>query len=319
MTAIPLGQGGEFDRIRAIAAALGDAAGPLGDDTAPVPAGDGTLVVSTDTSVEDVHFRRAWLSLTEIGWRATSAALSDLAAAAAMPSAVTAAIIVPLGIEERELVELMRGVGNAARAVGASVIGGDLTRGPSLALTLTVLGHAERPMSRAGAKLGHELWVTGTLGGARAALDAWLAGETPGDEARRAFAHPQPRIETARWLAHHGATAMMDLSDGLGGDAEHLAAASGVGLRIELERLPLHFDVPAGAKRAGEDPAVYAASGGEDYELLVTLPKGFAGAKQCLEETGVPITRIGSLRRDSGVVATLMGAVVPLAGYRHPL
>lgn len=319
MTTIAMGGSGEFDRIRAIAAALGHDAGVLGDDTAAIPPGQGTLVVSTDASVEDVHFRRAWLTSSEIGWRAASSALSDLAAAAALPAGLTVALTAPVDCPEDELVALMRGVGDAARAVGCQVLGGDLSTGAALSLAITVFGYADPPMSRCGAKAGDGVWVSGDLGGARAALVTWRQGRVPEPRAREAFAHPLPRIDVGQWLREHGATAMMDISDGLGGDAEHLAAASGVGLRLELERIPLHPDVPAAARQTAEDPAFFAAMGGEDYELLVTLPRGFTGAAACLEATGVPLTRVGSVRRDPGVVFTLMGVLTPVPGFEHRL
>lgn len=319
MTWISMGGSGEFDRIRAIANALGDNAGPIGDDTAAIPAGKGTLVVSTDVSVESVHFRRAWLTYTEIGWRAAASALSDLAAAAAVPAGLTAAITVPATLDEQELVQLMLGVGDAAAFASCKVLGGDLSSGEALAITITVFGHAERPLSRRGASAGDGVWVTGTLGGARAALSAWLDAREPEEGARAVFAHPLPRLSVARWLAAEGATAMMDISDGLGGDAEHLAAASEVGLRLELERIPLHAAVTNAAGLVDEDPAFFAAIGGEDYELLVTLPRDFTGAEECLAATGISLTRIGSVRRDLGVVATLMGAMVKVTGFQHRL
>ncbi|MES1259166.1 MAG: AIR synthase related protein, partial [Gemmatimonadota bacterium] len=114
MTAIPLGAGGEFDRVRAIAAALCPAAGRIGDDTAIIADGEGTLVVSVDASVENVHFRRAWLSCEEIGWRAAASALSDLAAAAASPVGVVTAVVVPHGAAPDDLIDVMRGIGAAA-------------------------------------------------------------------------------------------------------------------------------------------------------------------------------------------------------------
>ena len=317
ITTIALGGGDEFDRIRAIASALGAAAAGIGDDTAAVPSGEGTPVVSIDASVEDVHFRREWLSFEEIGWRATASALSDLAAAAATPAAIVAAIVVPPNAGETALVELMRGVGSAAASVGARVIGGDLSSGGQWAVVITVLGHAPTPMSRAGARPGDGIWVTGTLGGARAALQAWTSGIEPDADARQAFAHPTPRIGAAQWLAAHGATAMMDLSDGLGGDAEHLAAASSVQVQIDLERLPLHPSVHAAAQRAAEAPALFAATGGEDYELLLTLPSAFDGAAECRRVTGVPLTRIGTVSSGAGVQATLGGVVQQLHGFRH--
>jgi len=317
MTQVPLGTGGEFDRVRAIAAALDGVLGPIGDDTAVIPDGDGTLVVSIDASVEDVHFRRGWLTLEEVGWRATAGALSDLAAAAANPVGLVAAIVVPRKAGQDELVELMRGVGAATGHVGARILGGDLTSGKQWAVVITVFGRAARRMSRVGAAVGDGIWVTGTIGGARAALQAWTASIEPDADARRAFAHPLPRIAAATWLAEHGATAMMDLSDGLGGDAEHLAAASGVQLQVELECLPLHGSVAAAAHRIGEAPELFAARAGEDYELLVTMPGGFTDAAGFASANGIALTRIGAVAGGRGVRATRDGNVHAVQGFRH--
>jgi thiamine-monophosphate kinase len=317
MTHVPLGSGGEFDRVRAIAVALGDVLGPIGEDTAPIPDGAGTLVVSVDASVEDVHFRRGWLTHEEVGWRATASALSDLAAAAATPVGVVAAVIVPRKSDQEALVDVMRGVGAAVGSVGARVLGGDLTSGAHWAVVVTVFGRVARPMSRAGAKPGDGVWVTGVVGGARAALHAWTAGVEPDSLARRAFAHPVPRIGAAQWLAARGATALMDLSDGLGGDAEHVAAASRVQLQVDLERLPLHASVPSAARRIGEPPELFAATAGEDYELLVTLPGDFDGAAEFARDNRLALTRIGTVMAGAGVRATLGGAVQPVHGFRH--
>lgn len=318
MTTIALGDGEEFDRIRQIAATLGAAAGPLGDDTATIPAGRGTLVVSTDASVEGVHFRREWLTLPEIGWRATASALSDLAAAAATPAGITVALVVPESCPDEAVPLLMAGVGEAALASGCRVLAGDLSSGPVLMVSVTVFGYADPvPLSRVGARPGDGVYLTGSLGAARAALLDWLDGRTPSTAARFAFARPQPRIAAGRWLASQGATAMMDVSDGLGGDAPHLAAASGVRLELELERLPIHPSVHAVARRLGTGFRPFAATGGEDYELLVTLPASFAAERECEPAAGVLLTRIGRVVEGSGVSVTLDGKAVELSGFRH--
>ncbi|MGD9522946.1 MAG: thiamine-phosphate kinase [Gemmatimonadales bacterium] len=317
MTTIALGTGGEFDRIRRIAQVLGASAAALGDDTAVIPAGAGTLLVSTDASTEGVHFRRDWLAPHEIGWRAASAALSDLAASGALASGLVVAVSAPAGADDTLVVECMRGVGEAARSAGCRVLGGDLTAGPVLALTVTVFGHAARAVSRVGAAPGDSLWVTGTLGGARAALRAWEGEREPPAGARIAFAHPVPRLRAGAWLAQQGATAMLDISDGLAGDAEHLAAASGVALEIDLARLPIHPSVHAEAAREGEASAVFAAAGGEDYELLVAMPAGWDGTDEAEPWTGTPIRRIGEVVAGEGVTLRLGGDPVAVQGYRH--
>jgi len=319
MTTLPLGQGREFDRIRAIAAALGPVAKGLGGDCALLPDGVGVLALSTDTSVEGVHFRRDWLSAEEIGWRAAAAALSDLAAAAAPAVGVLAAVTVPADATADDLVAVMRGVGAAASASGGAVLGGDLARGAEWSLTITVVGRTARPLTRAGALPGDRLWVTGALGAPRAALAHWLRDVVPPAAARQAFAHPEPRIAAAVRLADLGAHAAIDLSDGLGGDAPHLAAASGVALTIELERVPVAPVALAEAQRAGIDAARFAAEGGEDYELLVALPPIF-GERDAVELThacGVALTLVGAVHEGEGARFTLHGVDAALRGWDH--
>ena len=316
MTHLALGEGGEFDRIRAIAAALGSDAWQLGDDSAVIAGGEESVVLSTDTSVEGVHFRREWLSPTEIGWRAAAAALSDLAAAGAECIGLLAAITAPRESGESELVALMRGVGDAVRAAGGRVLGGDLTAGPVWSATITVVGRSARPMSRRGARAGDTLWVTGHLGGARAALTAWTGGGLPPDAIRHAFAHPEPRLAAGRWLAARGATAMLDLSDGLAADAAHLAAASALRAEIDVAEIPL---APAVVAAAGEHPAIFAARGGEDYELLAAMPAGFgdADASAFARTLNLPLSRVGRLTAGRGVALLLDGAEVSAPGHDH--
>ena len=317
MNHIPLGDGIEFDRIRSFIAELGADAAAIGDDTAHLAAAAGELVVSVDASVEDVHFRRAWLSPEEIGWRATAAALSDIAAAAASPVGVVVALALPQGTPDDELRGLARGIGGAVRSAGCQVLGGDLTGAGALSIVVTAFGRANRPLSRRGATVGDGVWVTGVLGGARAALVDWQAGRNPPTAARMAFARPQSRHRAAAWLAAQGATAMMDISDGLAGDAPHLAAASGVELEIDLARIPIHPSVHAVAERSEEAATAFAAIGGEDYELLVTLPATFGAGTVADAATGVTLTRIGAVREGLGTRFLAHGAPVALEGYRH--
>jgi thiamine-monophosphate kinase len=314
-----LGPGREFDRVRRIAAALGPRATGLGDDCAVLAPADTLLVASTDVSVEGVHFDRAWLSLEEIGWRATAAALSDLAADGADAAGVLVALTVPSDATDDDVASVMAGAGAAADEAGARVVGGDLSSGPVWSLGVTVLGWASAPVTRAGAVPGDGLWVTGALGGARAALEAWQRGAEPDAEARRRFARPVPRLHAGRWLARHDAHAMLDLSDGLGADASHLAAASGVAVALDLERVPVAASVAAAAGLAGVTPEQFAAESGEDYELLVALPATFVADDALGFESiaGLPLTRVGEVRAGAGVHATLGGKPVALAGFDH--
>lgn len=308
-----LGAGGEFDRLRAIFARLGPAARDLGDDCALVSVAGRTIAISMDLSLEGVHFRTTWLSFREIGWRATAAALSDLAADGAQPLGVLVSLGVP-GNRQRNSgnasLDIMSGVGAAAQSAGAHVLGGDLVRSPRYLVDVCALGLVARPVRRNGARPGDGLWVTGRLGGAGRALHALQAGQRLEPVLRRRFARPVPRFAAGSWLARHGARAMIDISDGLAGDAGHLAAASGVAIAIELERVPCW---------PGVTPRDALASG-EEYELLVALPRGFQerDARAFRRSTGLPLTRIGWCTRGRGVRMTDHGRPITLPpGFDH--
>ena len=305
-----LGRGGEFDMIRDLAQRWGRAARGLGDDAAILepPVGE-QLVVSTDTSVEDVHFRRRWLTSGEIGYRSAMAALSDLAAMGARPLGMTVALALPPAWKE-DLGPLADGIGEAARDVECHVIGGDLSRSETLHCTFTVLGASARPVLRSGAKVGDSVYVTGQLGGPGAALRALSAGTDPAPHARERFARPAARIREGAWIAQHGANAMIDLSDGLVSDAEHIATASGVSLTIDLDKLPvLHGCTARDAARSGEE-----------YELLFTAPTDL-DVNAFGRTFRLPLTVIGQVDAPSGenrVMFTSQRKRVDLEkGYDH--
>ena len=284
-----MGQGAEFDAIREVLVRLGDRAAGVGDDAAElvVPRGE-RIVVTVDAAVENVHFRRDWLTAREIGVRAAAGAVSDLAAMAATPLGLLVAVTLPTKWRS-ELADIMDGVGEVAAMVKAPVIGGNLSRGDSLTITITAVGSAFTALRRDGARAGHRLYVTGRLGGPGAALRAWRDGREPDPEHRRRVASPAPRIAEARWLAAAGATAAVDISDGLAGDAGHLAAASGADVELHLERLPLV---------AGVSPLEAAASG-EEYELLIAAP-GELDVDAFADRFGVPLTAIGTVGPQGG-------------------
>jgi thiamine-monophosphate kinase len=264
----------------------------VGDDCAVLDVEAGArLCVSTDGSAEGVHFRRDWLTAEEIGYRAAAAALSDLAAMGAQPLALLLAIAVPPGWRE-ELEAIVAGVGDAAAAAGATIVGGDTTAGERLSLTVTVLGTAARPVFRSGARAGDLVYVTGTLGGPGSAVRALAAGTRPPPAHRARFAHPVPRIREGGWLAERGACALVDVSDGLLADAGHLAAASGVRLVIDAERLPRLDGVSVGE----------AAASGEEYELVCAVG-GELDTDDFEARFGVPLTQIGRAEAGAPSVA----------------
>jgi len=296
----PMGPGREFDLIRALVGES-DALDPAvlvgpGDDAAVLQVE--RLVVSTDLSVEDVHFRRSWISLEEAGFRAVVVAASDLAAMAAKPVGVLLSLAVATAEAEVVLAELARGVQAALEELGVALVGGDLTASPGpLVLNVTVLGEAIDPVTRRGAVAGDELWVTGVLGGSSGAVRAWVSGAEPDPGLRRAFARPVARIREALWLVEQAEVhAMIDLSDGLAGDAGHLAAASGVRIEIEPDLVPLHAELDA-------DDLELALSGGEDYELFVAAaPDVMDPLVEAFHETfETSLTHVGRVTEGAGV------------------
>jgi thiamine-monophosphate kinase len=305
---LELGSGAEFDLIRELFVQFADGARGAGSDCAvlEVPSHH-TLLLSVDTSVENVHFRRAWIAPREIGYRATAAALSDLAAAGATAAGILLAVSAPQAWLA-DLPAVAGGVAAAARDAGTVVVGGDTTTGRDLVLTLTVAGTSERPLSRAGARPGDHVYVSGRLGGPAAAVRSWNDGVEPDTATRERFAHPVPRLREGRWLAAHGATAAIDVSDGLVADLRHLAAASGVSLSIDLDRVP----------RWPDTTVLEAAAGGEEYELAVTTGTPFDVAA-FEREFGVPLSHVGEvLAGGAGVEAWAGGVrVAPIPGYNH--
>ncbi len=299
-----MGAGAEFDLIRDFlrGAPTGRTAGVrvgVGDDCAVVN-GAG-IVLGTDLSIEEVHFRRSWLRPEEIGYRAAAAALSDLAAMAARPIGVLTSLAVTPEDATAVAGEIMNGVRRAIEGLGGELLGGDLTRSPGpIVLDMVVVGEAAAPVTRRGAQLGDELWVTGSLGGSAAAVVAWMAGGEPHPAARAAFASPVPRTREALWLAERGIPrAMLDISDGLAGDAAHLAAASEVAAILERATIPLHL-----AARIDGDAAVdLALRGGEDYELLFAARPGEVEAhlRDFTANFEAKLTRIGHVEAGTGV------------------
>lgn len=304
-----LGAGAEFDLIRALAARWGPLATRLGDDAATLAAPRGEkLVVSTDAAVEGIHFRRDWLSLREAGFRATAAALSDLAAMAATPLGILVAFTTDPAHRD-DLFEIADGIGDAVRGAGTVIVGGNISAGPALTITTTVVGSAFEPLTRGGARAGDAVYVSGQLGGPAAAVRSLANAGQPEPPHRGRLAAPSPRLREARWLAARGATAMIDISDGLTRDAEHLAVASGVSIHLDADRIPVI------------DGATFeeAAGGGEEYELLCAA-SGDVDVSAFAETFGVPLTLIGRVvtTESPGVELTRHGArVAAPPGYDH--
>lgn len=285
----------------------------VGDDCALLaPRAGLRLAVSVDTSVANVHFP-ADAPAEAIGYRALAVSLSDLAAMGAEPRWCLMALALE-NADEAWLESFAGGFHSLCQSSGISLVGGDVTRG-ELAIGVTVMGEVPpvEALSRSAARVGDVLAVTGSLGGGAGGLALWQRGERDLDHPLLTrYLKPRPRL--AAGLALRGlARAAIDISDGLLADLEHLLAASGVGARLEPEALPL----ATGLTEALGERAAYAAalSGGDDYELLISLPAAsLEEARRRLAGQGLALTPIGTLHAGSGVTGIDVGAT---RGWQH--
>lgn len=286
----------------------------IGDDAAAIalPGGE-LLLVTTDLLMEDVHFRLRWGDLPALGWKALAQNLSDIAAMGGTPTHAVVALALPPAWTPAQATALYDGLGALAAEAGVDVVGGDTVRsaGP-LTLSLTVLGRVAPAelLTRAGARPGDALYVTGALGLAAAGLQVLETG-TDYPAALRpcvdAQLRPQPRLAAARALAAAGAvTAMMDLSDGVATDLHRLCRRSGAGARLDRDAIPV---APAvhdacrwlAARGVAADPLALALRGGEDFEMLFTAPPAAEAALRAALAP-LPLARIGAMTADPALV-----------------
>jgi thiamine-monophosphate kinase len=290
-----------IDRIRNRAATRGDVVLGIGDDAAllQVPPGK-LLAVATDTLNVDVHFPGE-TGAAELGWKSLAVNLSDLAAMGAQPAWATLSLSLPHA-GEAWLDAYIDGFQELAARYDVALVGGDTTRGP-LSLCVTVHGFVDAgtALRRDGARDGDDVWVSGTLGDAAAALAQWRAGGAADPDLRARLDRPAPRVETGMALTGI-AHAAIDLSDGLLADLGHVCAASGVGAEIELERLPASAGLRA--RFQADTRAALQATGGDDYELCFTAPVAQRDAVEGIAvRCGVPLARVGRIVAGSGVRA----------------
>ncbi|HEX3391097.1 MAG TPA: thiamine-phosphate kinase [Solirubrobacteraceae bacterium] len=274
----------------------------IGDDASVVKALK-LCVTSVDAIVEGVHFRLdADTSFADVGWRALAGALSDIAAMGGQTGEAYIALGIPSHVSEQQALELVLGAEELAEQTGTTIAGGDVIAAPALFVSVTVVGWAERDqklIGRDAARPGDLVGVTGTLGCRPS--------------------RPMPKLREARAIAPAGVHAMIDLSDGIASDALQLARASGVGLKIDLDKLPIDERTEATARDLGVPAWQAAATAGEDYELCVCVPpRRLERVNQACQRAEVPIAWVGRvIDGEPRVVLRHQGQRQQLSGYEH--
>jgi thiamine-monophosphate kinase len=307
---------GEFGLVREFSGRF--AQGPQvyvgpGDDAAVLRAPRGHVVVSTDLLVEGRHFRREWAGAHDIGRRAAAQNLSDINAMGGRATALTVGLALPPELPAQWVLDLADGIAAEAAVVGASVVGGDLTAGSEVVVAVTVVGEcAVAPVLRSGARPGDVLAIAGRQGWAAAGLAVLARGFRSPRVLVEAHRRPEPPYDAGPAAAEAGATAMIDVSDGLVADTGHLAEASGVVIDIDPAAFPLDEPLQAVGAALGVDPMQFVLGGGEDHPLVATFPKGTAlpdGFREIGTVTG---------RADDAPTVTVGGAAYEgVAGHTH--
>jgi thiamine-monophosphate kinase len=283
----------------------------IGDDAAAWKGDTGTQLVTTDSLFQDIHFRLSTTSWYELGWKALAVNLSDIAAMGGVPQYALVSLALPPDTEVDDVRALYQGMIELAQRFGVAIVGGDTCRAPLVSITITVLGSINKDgvmLTRSAARPGDKIAVTGALGAAAAGmemLDKKLELDVEsGGQLRRAFLQPEPRVAEGQRLVALGVKAAIDISDGLISDLRHICDSSGVGARVEVERIPI---APAVRTHFSDRALELATTGGEDYELLFTASDDVIETVKA--KLSCPVTVIGE------VVAEKPGSVVMVDGH----
>jgi len=290
---------GEFGLIRELVALFPQGeqvlVGP-GDDAAVLRVRNGHVVVSTDLVVEGRHFRRDWASAEDVGHRAAAQNLSDINAMGGRATSLTIGLAAPGDLPAAWALEFARGFADECAAVGASVVGGDLTRADQVVIAVTVIGGCtQSPVLRSGARAGDVVALHGRQGWAAGGLAVLARGFRSPRVLVEAYRRPEPPYDAGRTAAEAGATAMIDVSDGLLADAGHVAAASGVAIDVRTSAFEVPEPLQAVGAALGADPMRFLLTGGDDHPLLATfedaasVPKGWTVVGEVTEGSGVTV------------------------------
>jgi thiamine-monophosphate kinase len=306
---------GEFELIARLAARLKAPRRPgsigIGDDAALLRFGDRQLLLTCDIAVEGRHFIRGQMPMADVGWRTATANVSDVVACGGLPLCALISLGVPTDAPVALYDGLYDGLAEASAHYGFDVLGGNVSGAAEIVLDIFMVGETARFVARSGATPGDLVAVSGTLGDSAAGLQLLArAPASPGEEwLRRRHVRPRARIDLAEPL-REAASAAIDISDGLAPELGHLAARSGVRLEIDPARVPCSAELRAFAAARGEDALRYALHGGEDYELLLTLPP-----QRLAAFPPGSLTVIGEVREGRGVL--LAGQPLAPEGWDH--
>jgi thiamine-monophosphate kinase len=296
-----------------------------GDDAAVVALDGAHVAITVDVLVEGVHFSRDLSGLEDVGWKAIAVNVSDLAAMGARPRAAVVGLTRPRELAVTDVERVYAGMAGACARWDLQLVGGDTVRGEALSLAVTALGTLDGPpVRRDGARAGDRLVLVGSLGGAAAALALHGAGAPVPAAALARHRRPQALVAAGTALRRHGATAMIDVSDGLGADCAHVCKASGVTALLEAGALALDDGVAAAAATLGVDPLDLACGGGEDFAILAAVPPAAAAAaaRAAGAAEGVEAAVVGTVRAPGGALVGLRlgdGTVrdITAAGFDH--
>jgi thiamine-monophosphate kinase len=308
----------EFEVIRRISGKLPqtppEVLVPIGDDCAVLRLGDRSWALASDMLVCGHHFK-GWATPEDVGYKAVAVNVSDVAAMGGTPRFVLAS---GGAADPETTLRCMRGVLEACEAFGVYPLGGDTTRAEALTVDVAILGQLDaKPVLRSGARPGDLLAVTGELAASAAGLLSLESEDSGPQRLVNKHLRPEPRVEEGRAASRLGVGAMIDLSDGLASDARHLCERSRVGCRVDLDLLPVAADTRSFLTSLGHEPEIVAATGGEDYELLISAPQPVM--EGLAESVGVPVTVIGEVTDGvAGLVFVRGGEVVEgLSGWDH--
>jgi thiamine-monophosphate kinase len=307
----------EFDVVRRLSGLLPPAPDevivPIGDDCAVVRIGGKTWAAASDMLVEGRHFKE-WATPEDVGYKAVAVNASDVAAMGGTPRFVLVSGAAP---DAETALGVFTGVAGACREFGLYPLGGDTTGADAISVDVAILGELEAaPVLRSGAKPGDLLAVTGELGASAAGLLALEEGIDGFRRLKERHLRPRPRVEAGLAAARLGVGAMIDLSDGLASDVRRVCERSGVGVRVDLGLLPVAADTRELAASLGRrDPGVLAATGGEDYELLVCAPERVL--RVLAETVEVPVTIVGRVTESGVDFRHGDDAVETLSGWDH--